>query len=84
MRMILSIILALIMLFFLGCQTYTRNSDSIQDTNPNIYCQEYEIHAQSEVPHIDSLGIWECFLESEMNPSSRFYFDNGKLKIWGH
>jgi hypothetical protein len=84
MRMILSIILAIIILFFFGCKTYTRNHDSLKEINPNIYCQEYEIHARNEVTHIDSLGIWECFMESNMNPSCRFYFDNGKLKKWGH
>ena len=84
MRVILSIILALIMLFFLGCQSYVRSSNRTQDINPDIYCQEYDIHAQSKVPHIDSLGIWECFMESNMNPKCRFYFDNGKLKRWGH
>ena len=28
--------------------------------------------------------IWECYIESYTNSSCRFYFDNGKLKRWGH
>ena len=82
---VLSIILALIMLFFLGCRsTIQTYPDSPQDKYINICRQDYETHAQCVVPHIDSLGIWECYMESYMDPSCRFYFDNGKLKRWGH
>lgn len=82
----MSIILALIMLFFLGCQSniFQAHSDSPQDEHIDICSQDYETHAQSSVPRIDSLGIWECYMESHTNPSCRFYFDNGKLKRWGH
>lgn len=74
------------MLFFLGCSSpiIQTNPDSTQDEHNNICRQDYEIHAQSSVPHIDTLGIWECYMESYMNPSCSFYFDNGKLKRWGH
>lgn len=86
MRMLMSIILALIMLFFPGCHSFIiqTNSDPLQDDHINASRQDYEIHAQSGVPRIDSLGIWECYMESYTNPSSSFYFDNGKLKRWGH
>ena len=82
----MSITLALIMLFFIGCQSHIvrTNSDLSQDEHINIHRQDCEIHAQSRVPRIDSLGIWECYIETDMNPSCRFYFDNGKLKRWGH
>jgi hypothetical protein len=82
----LRITLALIMLFFLGCQNHIirTNSDFPHDEHINIHSQDYETYAQSPVPRIDSLGIWECYLESDMNSSFRFYFDNGKLKRWGH
>jgi hypothetical protein len=82
----MSITLALIMLFFFGCQNHIirANSDLLQDEHTNICRQDYEIHAQCRVPRIDSLGIWECYIETDMNPSCRFYFDNGKLKRWGH
>jgi len=82
----LRITLVLIMLFFFGCQNHIiqTNSDLPQDEYINIHRQGYETHAQSSVLRIDSLGIWECYMESYTNPSCRFYFDNGKLKRWGH
>jgi hypothetical protein len=85
MRVLLSIILALIMLFFLGCHSFLikTNPDSPQDEHSNIRSLDYETHAQSSFPRIDSLGIWEYYMESNMYPSCRFYFDNGKLKRWG-
>lgn len=74
------------MLFFLGCRSFIiqTNPDPHQDDHINIRSQDYETHAQSSVPRIDSLGIWECYMESYMYPSCSFYFDNGKLKRWGH
>ncbi len=82
----MSIIPALIMLFFYGCQNHIipANSDLPQDEHTNICLQDCEIHVQSRIPRIDSLGIWECYIENDINPSCRFYFDNGKLKKWGH
>ena len=82
----MKIILALILLFFSGCHSFIiqTNSDLPQDDHINIHRQDYETHAQSGIPRIDSLGIWECYMESYTNPSCRFYFDNGKLKRWGH
>jgi hypothetical protein len=86
MRVLMSIILALIMLLFFGCQYHiiTANSDLPKDDCMDIHRQDCEIHAQSRIPHVDSLGIWECYIETDINPSCRFYFDNGKLKRWGH
>ena len=86
MRVLINIILALIMLFFFGCQNHIiqTNSDLSQDEHSDIHRPDCEIHTQSRIPRIDSLGIWECYIESDMNPSCRFYFDNGKLKRWGH
>ena len=86
MRILSSIIPALIMLFFLGCSNYMvqANTDSPQDEHIDINRQDYETHTQSSVPRIDSLGIWECYIESYTNSSCKFYFDNGKLKKWGH
>ena len=80
------ITLVLIMLFFFGCQNHIiqTNSDLSRDEHINIHRQDCEIHTQSSIPRIDSLGIWECYMESYTNPSCRFYFDNGKLKKWGH
>jgi hypothetical protein len=82
----MSIILAIIMLLFLGCRSFIiqTHPDSPQDEHINFHCRDYEAHVQDSVPHIDSLGIWECYMESYMYPSCRFYFDNGKLKRWGH
>lgn len=82
----MSIILALIMLFFSGCQNHIVRtySNLPQDEHTNIHREDCEIHAQSKVPRIDSLGIWECYIETDMNSSCRLCFDNGKLKRWGH
>lgn len=86
MRVLLRIIPALIMLFFFGCQNHIIriNPDLPQDKHLDINSRDYETHDQSEIPRIDSLGIWECYMESYAFPSCRFYFDNGKLKRWGH
>jgi len=86
MRVLKSIILVLIMLFVFGCQNHMirANSDLTQDEHMNIHRPDCELNTQSKVPHIDSLGIWECYIETDLNTSCRFYFDNGKLKKWGH
>ncbi len=74
------------MLFFPGCRSFgiKKNTDPTQDKHVINRHQDYETHTQSSVPHIDSLGIWEYYMESSMYPSCSFYFDNGKLKKWGH
>ncbi len=85
MRVLLSKILVLIMLFFMGCQSgvFQTQSDLPQSEHIDVHWQDYEIQPQ-RVSCIDSLGIWECYMETEIASSNRFYFDNGKLKMWGH
>lgn len=74
------------MLFLYGCQSWIirTNSSSLHNEFTDICLMDYEIHAQNGAPCIDSLGIWDSYIETEMNLSGRLYFDDDKLKRWNH
>jgi hypothetical protein len=84
MRVMIVIAAVYIMINLSSCQQLSagRSFEPHQCENARLGDTDYEIHAQSEVPFIDTMGIWENYMETETNFSGRLYFDDGKLKRW--
>jgi len=91
-KILLSVTQVLVMLFCAGCQGYIFHApplNSPHDGRVYIVKPDYEFKALQGALYsakrcVDSSGILEIYMGTEMTPLCWFYFENGKIKGWGY